>query len=299
MIHFLAFSIRRAAEGLWRNRVMSLAAMVTMVLMLMLLAGLVIVLAGMEAGLSFVESKVEIRAELYDGVDPGRVSALQAELTALPEVASVSYVSKEQALADYRAFLAAQGRPDLSEIVGSNPLPAQLVVKLTDPKDLGSIRATLEAPAGVVERIVDSLQQQQGVDTLISTTGLLRTVGLIIVALVGVTVLLIVVNSIRMALMSRADEIEIMRLVGASDSFVRWPFIFEGLLIGLLGALLTLGLLSLASGPISQLAGVIAGQVSTGFIRQLATQIAAVVLVAGLGLGGIGAWISVRAYLRN
>lgn len=296
MIHFFAFSFRRALEGLWRNRVMSLAATVTMILMLVLLASLVILLSGMQAGLAYIEGKVEIRAELYDGVQQARVDALQGQLSTLPEVASVDFVSKEQALADFRGQLAADGREDVSEYVGSNPLPAQLVVKLADPKEFGSVRETLEAPAGVVERVVE---QQKNVDRLISITSLLRTVGLIIVALVGITVLLIVVNTIRMAVMSRADEIEIMRLVGASDAFVRWPFIFEGLLVGLIGAAVTLGLLSLASAPIGQLANAIAGQAPVGFSRQLGSQVAAVVLAAGLGLGGLGAWISVRAYLRS
>ena len=78
MIHFLSFSFKQALEGLWRNRVMSLAATVTMVLMLVLLSSLVIVLAGMQAGLSFIESKVEIRAELATGVPQDRVDTLQA-----------------------------------------------------------------------------------------------------------------------------------------------------------------------------------------------------------------------------
>ena len=80
MIHFLTFSLKQALEGLWRNRVMSLAATVTMVLMLVLLSSLVIVLAGMQAGLSFIESKVEIRAELATGVPQDRVDLLQAQL---------------------------------------------------------------------------------------------------------------------------------------------------------------------------------------------------------------------------
>ncbi len=295
MIHFLAFSLQRAAEGLWRNRVMTLAATVTMILMLVLLASLVIVLSGMQAGLDFVESKVEVRAELQEGVPQERVDALRDHVAALPEVEGVTYVSKEEALAQFRARLA-DGQEDLTEVVGSNPLPAQLVVKLRDPREFGAVRSTLLEPSGVVIRVVE---QQSNVDRLVSITGLLHTVGIIIIALVGLTVLLVVVNSIRMALMSRSDEIEIMRLVGASDAFVRWPFIFEGLLVGLLGALVTLGLLSLAAGPISQLATTIAGQVPVGFGDRLTSQVAAVVMAAGLGLGGLGAWLSVRAYLRR
>lgn len=294
MIGFLAFSLRQAMEGLWRNRMMSIAATVTMVLMLLLLAGLVIVLSGMQAGLTYIESKVEVRAELYDGVPLARVEALRGQLLTLPEVAGVDYISKAQALAEFRAQLAAEGREDVSEFVGSNPLPAQLVVRLENPREFGTVRSTLEAPPGVVERVVE---QQRSVDRLISLTGFLRTVGLIVIALVGLTVLLIVVNAIRMAVMSRREEIEIMRLVGASDAFVRWPFIFEGLLVGLIGAGVTLGLLSLASAPISQLATAIAGQVPVGFTRQLVSQVAGIVLAVGLGLGGVGAWLSVRAYL--
>ena len=294
MIHFLAFSLQRAAEGLWRNRVMTLAATVTMILMLVLLASLVIVLSGMQAGLDFVESKVEVRAELQEGVPQERVDALRDHVAALPEVEGVTYVSKEEALAQFRARLA-DGQEDLTEVVGSNPLPAQLVVKLRDPREFGAVRSTLLEPSGVVLRVVE---QQSNVDRLVSITGLLHTVGIIIIALVGLTVLLVVVNSIRMALMSRSDEIEIMRLVGASDAFVRWPFIVEGLLVGLLGALVTLGLLSLAAAPISQLATTIAGQVPVGFGDRLSSQVTAVVMTAGLGLGGFGAWLSVRAYLR-
>ena len=229
MIGFLAFSIRRAFQGLWRNRVMSLAATVTMVLMLVLLAGLMLVLSGLEAGLRFVESKVEVQAFISDGVSLDRVQALQVEVEALPEVASVSYQSKEAALAAWRAEQAAQGRPDLTTLTGTNPIPASLNVKLRDPRQYGSVVEVLKGPRGLVSEV---LETQRVVDALVAITGVLRTIGLGILIMVGLTVLFIVVNTIRMAVMARADEIEIMRLVGASDAFIRWPFIFEGLLVG-------------------------------------------------------------------
>ena len=111
--------------------------------------------------------------------------------------------------------------------------------------------AVLEAQTGLVSLV---LGQQTGIDRLVELTAQLRNLGFIVLSFVGLTVLLIVVNSIRMALMARAQEIEIMRLVGASDRYVRWPFILEGVFIGLAGAVITLVLLLVASPLISDIA---------------------------------------------
>lgn len=296
-MRFLRFSVRQALQGLWRNRVMNIAATVTMTLMLVLLAALVILISGVEAGLAFIESKVEVRAELHDGLRTESVSEFQLRLEALPEVASTRFVSKEQALADFQAARAEQGQADLSDLYRDfNPFPAYFAIELRDPRQSRSVVALLESETGLVRTV---LGQQTGIDRLVSLTALLRNLGAVVLTFVGLTVLLIVINSIRMALMSRAQEIEIMRLVGASDRYVRWPFILEGVFIGLAGAVVTLLLLLIASGPISDLASEIAGQVPLGFDSSLTLQIVAIVTAAGLGLGGVGAWISVRAYLRR
>jgi len=296
MLHLVRFSVRQGLEGLWRNRVMSFAATVTMVMMLVLLASLVIVLSGMQAGVAFVESKVEIRAELAEGVVQERVDTLTAQLQVMPEVASVTYVSKDDALAEFQQERIDRGEPPITGYT-SNPFPARLSIKLVDPRQAAQVMGLLETVKGsVVARVLDD---QGTIDRLVSVTATLRTIGIAVLLLVGFAVLLIVVNTIRMALMSRAQEIEIMRLVGASDQFVRWPFVVEGLLVGLAGALVTLVLLLLASGPISQVANVIVGQVPVGWSGSLMLQVVTLVLAAGLGLGGVGAWISVRAYLRT
>ena len=216
----------------------------------------------------------------------------------MPEVASVVFVSKEQALSDFNAARAERGETDLSSLYGEafNPFPAYLRVELRDPRQSRLVTATLDDETGLVSR---TLGQQAGIDRLVDITALLRNLGAIVLGFVGLTVLLIVINGIRMALMSRAQEIEIMRLVGASDAYVRWPFILEGVFIGVAGALITLLLLLSVSAPISDLARQIAGEVPLGFDRSLTVQIVSVVLAAGLGLGGLGAWISVQAYLRR
>ncbi len=294
-MHFLRFSVHQSLQGLWRNRVMNIAATVTMILMLLMLAALVILIAGVESGLEYVESKVEVTAELHDGVLEERITELQTRVAALPEVASVTYTSKEEALAAFLAARQAEGQ-DTSVYTGlNNPLPAYLTVELRNPRESEAVTAMLRSETGLVRFVPD---QQTGIDKLVSLTSQLRNLGVVVLGFAGLTVLLIVINSIRMALMARAQEIEIMRLVGASDRYVRWPFILEGVFIGIAGAVITLLLLLVASPPISDLASDIAGSVPLGFDSSLTLQIMGIVLGAGLGLGGLGAWISVRTYLR-
>lgn len=292
MVRFLVFSFRRAWQGFWRNAVMSLAATATMVLMLLLLAGFWILQAGLLAGLQFVEQKVQIVADLRDDAPAAEVDALRRRLLAEPTVRSVDYVSKEEALARFREQLAAQGAEDLTQYLDTNPLRASLEVKLTDPRAAGAIVDELRGTA-IVESVTDI---QNLVDRVLTVTSILRTAGAVVLVVVGLIVLFIVVNTIRLAVLARADEIEIMRLVGASDAFIRWPFVFEGALVGLLGVAVTLGLLGVAAEPL--------GRLLFDFFRivplelpSLARDVAVLVLGAGLGLGSLGAWISVRTYL--
>jgi cell division transport system permease protein len=266
-----------------------------MILMLILLSALVIVIAGVEAGLEYVESRVEVRAELHKGLLQERIDDLVVRVEALPDVAGVTYTSEDEALAAFIAERQEQGQ-DVSDLIGvSNPLYAYLTVDVINPRETESVTTMLREEVDLVRFVPD---QQTGIERLVELTEQLRNLGFIVLSFVAVTVLLIVVNSIRMALMARAQEIEIMRLVGASDRYVRWPFILEGVFIGLAGAVITLALLLVASPAISDIASDIAGSVPLGFDSSLTLQIVAISLVAGIGLGGVGAWISVRTYLR-
>jgi cell division transport system permease protein len=292
MFTFVAFSLKRAWEGFWRNALMSLAATATMVLMLLLLAGFWILQAGLQAGLEYTESKVEVVADLKDTATPADVTAIEERLHVLPEVKEVTYVSREDALAIYRARLAEQGETDLTRYLDANPLHASLNVKLVDPKVFGDVVEKLRA-----EPAVDKVKEQQKtVDSLLTITNVLRTAGTVILIVIALIVLFIIVNTIRLAVVARAEEIEIMRLVGASDAFIRWPFVFEGAMVGLLGAALTLGVLFVAADPI--------GNFMIGFFTvlplrfgTLTRDIIALVAGAGLGLGILGSWVSVRTYL--
>ena len=248
MLSFVAFSLRRAWQGFWRNAVMSIAATATMVLMLVLLSAFFVVLSGLDAGLQFVEQKVEVVAELRDDAPDLKISQLQADIAALPEVQSVEYIDKATALAQFKQRMAEQGREDLTQYLDANPLPATLNIKLKDPHEFGSVVSTLRARTDVVATVEEV---QNLVDRVLTVTNVLRTGGLVLLGLVGLTVLFIIVNTIRLAVVARAEEIEIMRLVGASDAFIRWPFIFEGAMVGLFGAAITIVLLVLSQGPIT------------------------------------------------
>src|ERR1700704_1875581 len=113
MLSFVVFSLKRAWQGFWRNLLMSIAATATMVLMLLLLSGFWILRTGLQAGLDYTESKVEVVADLKDNTKLDEVDAIKGRLLAMPEVETVHFVSKEEALARYRASLAEQGEPDL------------------------------------------------------------------------------------------------------------------------------------------------------------------------------------------
>jgi cell division transport system permease protein len=292
MIAFVLFSLGRAWQGFWRNALMSLAATLTMVLMLLLLAGFFLLQNVLLASLSFVEQKVEVVAYVENTATQTQVDDLVTRIDAMPATASVEFITRDQALARFRATQEAQGREDLTQYLDSNPLYASVNVKLTAPTDLDTVVGALRDES-IVRNV---LNIEALVGRVVTVTGFVRTAGVAMVAIVGVIVLFIIVNTIRLAVVARAEEIEIMRLVGASDAFIRWPFVFEGALVGLLGALVTLGLLAVAAEPLSQ--------AMVGFFNVLPLQLgtvgrdtAALVLVTGLGLGVLGSWLSVRTYL--
>ncbi len=146
-----------------------------------------------------------------------------------------------------------------------------------------------------VERITT---KQVDYDKLLGIIGYIRTGGIIALVLVGLTVLFMIVNMIRIAVYSRSGEIEIMRLVGASDSFIRWPFILEGILCGVMGAVITIILVATAWEPIQPIM-VRVFQMPTAVSTQFLAVLSAIILGVGLGVGAVGSWISVRANLSS
>jgi cell division transport system permease protein len=291
-LRFVGFTIVRAWQGFWRNAMMSLAATATVVLMLVLLAALFIVISGLNAGLAFIESKVAVTAQLEDRTSDGERAELTDEILAMPGVASVEYVSPLDAKERLREAYEATGRTLDFGNSANITLFASLEINLTDP-DASSAVVDALTDHEHVERIIT---KQAEYDTLLGIINVIRTVGIIAVGLVALTVLFMIINTIRIAVYSRANEIEIMRLVGASDSFIRWPFILEGILCGLIGAVVTVILVTAVWDPI-QPAMVNLFQMPTAVSNQFLATISVLLFAVGLGVGALGSWISVRSYL--
>ena len=291
MLGFVAFSVRRAWHGFWRNGLMSLAATATMVLMLLLMSGLIIIVTGLNATLNYVQGEVQVVAYLKDSASQQDVVSLETSLQQMPEVSSVSYVSKAKAYQDFVAR-----HPDEADIINSlpnNPLPASIQINLTDPNNYVDVFTYLNnQPA--VDQVMNI---KQTVDQLNTVIGVLQAGGTVIMVIVGLIVLFIVVNTIRLAVVARADEIEIMRLVGASDAFIRWPFIFEGALVGLIGAAITILILFLSQGPVTSFLADYFRVLPIEAGATMGETVALTVLGTGVGIGVLGSYLSVRSYL--
>jgi cell division transport system permease protein len=292
VVSFVLFSLTRAWQGFWRNAVMSLAATATMVLMLLLLAGFWIIQTGLLAALQFTEQKVEVVAFLQTNATDTQVAELQARLKTMPEVASVTYVSRAEALVRFRDSMAAQGREDLTRYLDANPLYASIEVKMVNPSQVPVVSDALRGDPSIRNIInIEDLASR-----VLTVTNILRTAGTVVLVIVGVIALFIIINTIRLAVLARAEEIEVMRLVGASDAFIRWPFVFEGAFVGFLGSVATLAILAAVADPLSAF--------MADFFRVLPLQfgsltrdLIALVMGAGVGLGILGSWLSVRTYL--
>jgi cell division transport system permease protein len=292
MIGFVAFSLKRAWQGFWRNALMSIAATATMVLMLVLLSGFWIIQTGLLSALDFTEQKVEVTANLQLDATQADIDGLEGRIKAMPQVTTVTFVSKEEALARFQQSMKDQGREDLTRYIDENPFSASFEVKLVDPGQSQTVADALrDDPA--VRNVLDTKDTAKNVKTV---TDIMRTAGTVILIVIAVIVLFIIVNTIRLAVFARAEEIEIMRLVGASDAFIRWPFVFEGAMVGLLGAAITLAGLYFLSEPISAFMVDFFRVLPLSF-GSLARDLVLIVFGAGLGLGVLGSWLSVRTYL--
>ena len=314
------FFIREGMRALRRSPAPSLAAIVTVSVTVLLLGVLIPVLQTTNGKTNEVRDQVGLRVFLND-VDangtpvatggsgqqapPAEVQALKTRLVAIPHVQSVQFVSKDQAKTILSQRLEAENREDIvAQLPGAhNPLPASFNVTPDDLSNLGSVRAAVTPPGAngkptaispLISDIGDSRDDAQKIS---GATSAIRWVLAVVAALLLIASLLLVANTIRVSIYARRREVEVMRLVGATNWFIRWPFMVEGLVCGLVGAGVAIGLLFLGKtvivDPLKSNFNLINSGDTIGF-----ASLALVLLCVAMAVSAMGSGLTLRRFLR-
>lgn len=248
----IGYSLRECGHHFRRNWTTVLGAVVTIFLSLFIIGLFVLGSAMIDNLLGGVEDQVTIQAFLSDDADQDAVDAYQAEIESWDNVESVTYKSKDEALEEFRSSMSNRNAADaVTALDGENPLPASLVIRMVDPQQVEETAERIMEDPDFAEICDDptnpagDVQYGQGtVERLFSVTVYIRIAAFALVALLTFVAFVFINNTIRLAITARRREIGIMRLVGASNGFIRGPFIAEGVIEAILGALLAIAALS-------------------------------------------------------
>jgi cell division transport system permease protein len=228
-----------AAKSLKRNRAMSTAAVATVAATLFVLGLFMLTILNIQQVMKEVESKVEIKVILKDDIKINEQKELEKAIKDTVGVQDITFESKSQALENLRNQLGEQNKSLVEGLDKENPMPNSYIIKVTKPEIVVSVVDNIKSMPGI-EVIKDG---REIVDKIIAISNTIKWVGIAIFAiLIGVSLFLIG-NTIKLTVYARRREIGIMKYIGATDWFIRWPFIIEGAVIGVLGALIANGLL--------------------------------------------------------
>ncbi|WP_417118920.1 permease-like cell division protein FtsX [Olsenella phocaeensis] len=302
----IGYSLREAVRHFRRNWSTVLGAIVTIFLSLFVIGLFVMGSALINNLVGSVEDQVTIQAFLNDTADKSAVDALQRKVQGWDNVESVSYKSKDQALEEYKQTMSNRNASDaVAALDGENPVPASLVITLTNPQEVESVATQLSGDAdfkGVADDANDpSSSVQYGretVERLFSVTYYLRVGVAVLVLLLAFIAFVFINNTIRLAIAARRREIAIMRLVGASNGFIRGPFLAEGMLEALIGSLLAIAVLQLGSQVVLPKLQNSLQFLSFNLPLNVMLTTYGALLVAGLVLGLFGSAIAMRRFLR-
>lgn len=290
----------------WRNGFVSFASVVVMVITLFVIGFVVFVGAILGSSLEQLRDKVDVNVYFLTDAPEPEILALRANLEALPEVAGVEYISREQALENFRARhendeLTLQALDELAE----NPLGAILNIKAKETSQYESIARFLESDNAlgsqsqpIVDR-VNFLQNKAAIDRLSKVIEAAGTLGLVISLVFAIVSAIIIFSTIRLAIYTAKEEIGVMRLVGASNGYIRGPFVVEGIMYGIIAGIITLIMfypLTLWLGPVT-----VSFFGSINLFDYYLTnfgQFFLIIVVSGAALGAISSYLAVRRYLK-
>jgi cell division transport system permease protein len=289
-----------------RNAWLAVAAIAVMVITLTIVLFSVIANATFTNTVKQITDRIDISVYLSDDITEEQRTKLVSDLKAKSEVKSIDYVSKEQALERYRE----QNRNNLDLLLAisqtDNPLPASLQIKPVDPNNIEPIRQFLETEEIKTlqsEQTSYSGDRKEAIDKISQATAFFRRAGIIGVAVFAVISMLIIFNTIRMAIFNRREELNIMRLLGASTWYIRGPFVVETVLYGIIAAILsvvlcnTLFAVSASAFGASSL-GLLDITFASDYFADNFWIILAVQLSIGILIGGVSSFVATRRYLK-
>ncbi|OUP39282.1 permease-like cell division protein FtsX [Olsenella sp. An188] len=306
----IGYSLRETGHHFRRNWTTVLGAVVTIFLSLFIIGLFILGSVMINSMLGGVEDSLTIQAFISDNADQATIEAFQQEVESWDSVESVTYKSKEEALEEYRTSMSNRNASDaVAALDGENPLPASLVIRLTDAQQVqataeriasddtfAQVRDGMDDPESSASE--DVLYGQGTVERLLEFTNYIRVAAVILVALLTFVAFVFINNTIRLAITARRREIAIMRLVGASNGFIRGPFVMEGVIEALIAAVLAIAALA---GGVQAVMPVLASNLSFLSFDIPATMLYATfgaLLVIGVVIGLFGSAIAMRRYLR-
>jgi cell division transport system permease protein len=287
------YYFRETATGLRRNGLVAFAAVATVFISLFLFGGAQLI--GKQIGLVVDQQtqRVEVAVFLRDGLSTEQNDRLLRRLQDMPEVAAVDYESKQEACDRFRELF--KNQPDLVNNVRCSALPASFRVKLVDPEKFEVVKAQMEGQPGV-EVIRD---HRDLLKRLFAVANVLKTGAYLASAVMLISAIALIANTVRMAVFARRKEIGVMRLVGATNWFIRVPFLIEALVEGLLGAILALIALTFLKNSFFN--GFQSNDtlnwlpiVSNGDLLSLVP----IIVVAGVAVSVFASWLAMRRFLE-
>ena len=302
----IGYSTREAFHHFRRNWSTAFGAVVTIFLSLFIIGTFVLGSAMLSSIVGNVEDRVTIQAFLSDDAEQSDVDSLRSRIQGWDNVESVTYKSKDEALQEYKETMTNRNAADaVAALDGENPVPASLVIKLDDPQLVESVAERLIADSSFAavcddpENVASSVQYgRETVERLFSVTNYIRIAALVLVALLAFVAFVFINNTIRLAITARRREIAIEHLVGASNSFIRGPFIMEGILEALFGSILAIGTLHAGMSFLVPRLESSLQFLSFEVPMNIVLQTYAGLLGIGLLLGLFGSSIAMRRFLR-
>ncbi len=297
----IGFFLKEALRALRRNAAPSLAAFATILITTLVLGVFIPVMRAATAKTNEVRNKIELEVFIHDDATRAEVAELGRRVTALPHVERSEFVSKAEALRILRQRLGTKS--SIVNDLPGNPLPRSYRIKLDDPANVDVVKAALRptdarGAAHFISPAIDEIKDREDdTNKILSATS---TIKIILAGLAGLLVaasILLVANTIRLSVFARRREVEVMRLVGATNWFIRWPFVIEGLVVGFFAGMAAVALLWLAKEtvvePLSDRFALIAAPQTIEF-----TVLVVVLLAAATAVSALGSGLTLRRFLR-